>query len=224
MMWPGPGSVHSSRARFQCTTCQPPVPSPSSTAVVFTTTSSPSVDRPGELGQHVRALGPVAEVDLDALQPGALLEQPHDLAGPERRHARSGYRTGDQALDAVVARLERVLAEHGALRLVVELQVHPVDGVVALAFLGPLDERAAQPGPRGLRRRVHRVVDVLVGGDALDLAAPLEQVVERPGAGDVVVREVEQRDARVREREVVPLAVRLDQVVLDHPVDLGRAA
>ena len=65
---------------------------------------------------------------------------------------------------------------------------------------------------------------VLVGDDPLDLAAPLEQVVQRAGAVDVVVREVEQRDARVRQREVVPLAVRLDQVVLDDPVDLGRRA
>ena len=68
------------------------------------------------------------------------------------------------------------------------------------------------------------LVDLLVGDDALDLTAPLEQVVERPRPGDVVVREVEQRDARVRERQVVLLAVRLDQVVLDDPVDLGRRA
>ena len=40
--------------------------------------------------------------------------------------------------------LERVLAEHGALGLVVELQVDPVDRVVALALLGPPDELAAQ--------------------------------------------------------------------------------
>src|SRR3954447_12852649 len=41
MMCPGPGCDQDSRSRFQCTTCQPPVPSPSSTAVVFTTTASP---------------------------------------------------------------------------------------------------------------------------------------------------------------------------------------
>ena len=107
-------------------------------------------DRPGELRQHVRALGPVAEVDLDPLQPGPLLEQPDDRrrCGTTARLRRARYRAGDEALDALVARLERVLAEHGALRLVVELQVHPVDRVVALALLGPLDERAAQPGAR----------------------------------------------------------------------------
>ena len=102
--------------------------------------------------------------------------------------------------------------------------MHPVDRVVALAFLGPLDERAAQPRTGGLRRRVDRFGDLVVGDDALDLAAALEQVVERPRPGDVVVREVEQRDARVRERQVAALPVRLDQVVLDHPVDFGRAA
>jgi len=38
--------------------------------------------------------------------------------------------------------LERVLAEHRALGLVVELQVDPVDGVVPLAVLRPADELA----------------------------------------------------------------------------------
>ena len=63
-------------------------------------------------------------------------------------------------------------------------------------------------------------IDVVVD-DAVDEAAPLEQVVQRPVAGDVVVREVDQRDPRVREREVVAVAECLDEVVLDHPVDLG---
>ena len=46
-------------------------------------------DRPGELGQSTYARsGPVAEIDLDPLQPRPLLEQPHDAAGPERRHRR----------------------------------------------------------------------------------------------------------------------------------------
>ena len=44
------------------------------------------LDRSGELRQRVGALGPAAEVDLDALQPAPCLEQLHDLAGPERRH------------------------------------------------------------------------------------------------------------------------------------------
>ena len=125
--------------------------------MVFTTTWSPTVDRAGELRQHVRALGARAEIDLDALQARPFFEERADP--PTRNDGISEARseaTSDQALDPFVARLERVLAEHGALRLVVELQVHPVDRVVALAFLGPLDERAAQAGARGLRRRVDR--------------------------------------------------------------------
>ena len=55
--------------------------------MVFTTTRSPSATGPVSCVEHVRALGPVAEIDLDALQPAPRLEQPHDLAGPERRHA-----------------------------------------------------------------------------------------------------------------------------------------
>ena len=66
--------------------------------MVFTTTAVAERDRPGELRQHVGALGTVAEVDLDALQPGALLEQPHDLAGAERRHAADYGRATETAM------------------------------------------------------------------------------------------------------------------------------
>ena len=77
MMCPGPRSLHAARSRFQCTTCQPPVPSPSSTAVVLTTTRSPTATRPVSWVQRRTARsGAVAEVDLDALQPGALFEEP----------------------------------------------------------------------------------------------------------------------------------------------------
>ena len=43
---PPPGADHSSRDRFQCTTSQPPVPRPRSTAVVLTTTRSPTATGP----------------------------------------------------------------------------------------------------------------------------------------------------------------------------------
>ena len=45
---------------------------------------------------------------------------------------------GDEPLDPLVDRPERVLAQHGALGLVVELEVHPVDGEVAAPLLGAL--------------------------------------------------------------------------------------
>src|SRR4029450_7681630 len=94
----------------------------------------------------------------------------------ERSGAGGGRRSeaGDQPLDPLVAGLERVLAEDGALGLVVELQVDPVDRVVALAFLGPADELAAQACPGGLRGRLDGVVDGLVGRHPLDQAAVLQ--------------------------------------------------
>ena len=51
-------------------------------------------DRARELRERVRPLGAVAEIDLDPLETGALLEQPHDLARSKRRHRVTG------ALDA----------------------------------------------------------------------------------------------------------------------------
>src|SRR5690606_36872811 len=74
----------------------------------------------------------------------------------------------DQPLDAFVVGTERVLAQDGALRLVVQLQVHPVDGEVAPALLGVPDELTAQPGPGGLRRPLLRLEDLQVGGDPVD--------------------------------------------------------
>ena len=67
-------------------------------------------------------------------------------------HRAPALQRGDQLLDPLVAGLERVLAQHGALRLVVELQVDPVHRVVPLALLGAADELAPQASPGGLRR------------------------------------------------------------------------
>src|SRR5213594_4952722 len=83
---------------------------------------------------------------------------------------------GDELVDALVDRLERILAEYRPLRLIVELQVDPVDGVVAALLLRMPDEVAAQPRTRRLWRIAHGPRDLLLRGDTLDLSAPLEQV------------------------------------------------
>src|SRR6516225_10025050 len=69
---------------------------------------------------------------------------------------------GDELLDALIDRAERVLAQHGPLGLVVQLQVHPVDGEVTPLLLRPADELAAQLGPGGLRRDRLGLEDVQV--------------------------------------------------------------
>src|SRR5262249_12207423 len=159
MRWPPLVWLHSSRARFQCTTCQPPVPRPSSTAAVLTTTRSPSATGPVSWVSTYDGSGPVPRSTRTRCNPGRSTSS--SVTTPVRNDG-IGSEAGDQALHPFVARLERVFAEHRALRLVVELQVHPVDGVVALALLGALDEGAAQAGPRRLRRGVHRLGDLVV--------------------------------------------------------------
>src|SRR6476661_672374 len=114
----------------------------------------------------------------------------------------SSSQRGNQLLDALVAALERVLAQHCALGLIVELEVHPVDGVVTLALFGPLDEFASEPGAGGLWWDVDRGVDVGVDAHPLDHAAVLQLVEGTALAGDVVVLEVEQLHPGVTEREV----------------------
>src|SRR5262245_3712458 len=95
---------------------------------------------------------------------------------------RGGLHPGDELLDPLVHRPERVLAEHRPLSLIVELQVHPVDGEVPAAFLRSPDEIAAQPGPGGLRGNRLGLEDRQVVAYPLDRPAPLEQVVQTAAA------------------------------------------
>src|SRR5690349_14940367 len=71
-----------------------------------------------------------------------------------------GSHAVDEALHPLVVRLERVLAQHRALGLVVELEVHPVDGEVAAALLGAPDELAPQARTRVLRRHALGLEDL----------------------------------------------------------------
>ena len=117
------------------------------------------------------------------------------IAGWENaaRAARSGSAAHalDQALDPGVLGEERVLAQHGSLGLVVELEVHPVDGEVTTVLLGGPDEVAAQLGAGGLRRAHLGLEDLRVGDDPRDQATPLEQVEQPSASVDVVVGEVD---------------------------------
>src|SRR5689334_16680099 len=71
--------------------------------------------------------------------------------GTLRRPRRRSHAV-DQPLDPLVVGPERVLAQHGPLGLVVELQMYPVDGEVTTPLLGLADELAAEPSPGGLGR------------------------------------------------------------------------
>ena len=147
--------------------------------MVLRTTRSPTATGPVS---SVSDVGP-AEVGVDRLEPAALREQLRDRGGAELGHPASRLERRDELLDPLVAGPERVLAQDGALGLVVELQVHPVDRVVALALLGPADELAPQAGPGGLRRDLDGLVDVGVGAGALDQPGVLQLVEEARGRG-----------------------------------------
>src|SRR5580700_3506426 len=54
----------------------------------------------------------------------------------------------DELLDPLVDRTERVLAQHGPLSLVVQLEMDPVDGEVPPLLQGLADEVTAQLRPR----------------------------------------------------------------------------
>ncbi len=151
MMWPGPGSDHGLAREVPVHDVPTAGPEPELDRGRVHDDAVADVDPSGQLRQHVRRARARRRA-VTSTRCSPTRSSSSVTTSPTRNDGTCRYRDRDQPLDAFVAGLERVLAEHGALRLVVELQVHPVDGVVALAFLGPLDERAAQPGARGLRR------------------------------------------------------------------------
>ena len=117
--------------------------------------------------------------------------------------AAAGSEAVDQTLNTVIARAEGVLAENCALCLIVQLQMDPVDGVVALAFFGPADELTPQARPCRLWWVVHRLGDGRVGHHVFDAPGVLELVEDRTGTSDVVVLQVHQRDAGVTQFQPV---------------------
>src|ERR1700759_2288306 len=90
----------------------------------------------------------------------------HDRIGDGRLHAR------DELFHPLVDRPEWVLAQHGPLGLVVQLEMHPVDREVTPLLLGPADELTAQLGPRRLRREPLWLEDVHVTGGPLHSPGP----------------------------------------------------
>src|SRR4051794_3539930 len=106
---------------------------------------------------------------------------PASAARPLRR-VPSGSHGGDQPVHPLVVGPERVLAQHRALGLVVELEVYPVDGEVTTALLRVPDELAAQPGPGGLRRGLLGLEDLHVVGHPVDRAPLLQQGIEAAAA------------------------------------------
>ena len=97
----------------------------------------------------------------------------------------------------------------------------PVDGEVTACGLGSRDEVATQLGPGRLWRGVLGDLDLAVVGDPADEALALQQVEDAAATTDVVVGQIELRDARAGQVEVVLVPVALDQPVLDRPVDFG---
>src|SRR5574337_558714 len=129
--------------------------------------------------------------------------------------------TADQAFDALVVGLERILAEDRLALRVVQFQVDPVHAVVLPLEVGLADELAPEPRPRRLGRRVLRPLDHVVVGDAVHLIARDEPVVDAAVGADVVVLEVHQRNFWIAPRQAIVGHVGLDPLLLDDPVHLA---
>ena len=97
----------------------------------------------------------------------------------------------------------------------------PVDGEVAAVLLRGPHEIAAQLGPRRLRRRRDRGRDLVVGAHPRRATGPLQQVEDTAAGLDVVIGHVELLNPRVVEFEGVLGGVLVEQLLLDHPIDLG---
>src|ERR1700761_4679746 len=99
-----------------------------------------------------------------------------------RRRGQPGLHAGDELLYSLVDGAEGVLAQDGALGLVVQLQVDPVDGEVPALLLGAADELAAELGAGGLRGNRLGLEDVDVTGRAFHRPGLLQQVVQAAAA------------------------------------------
>src|SRR5665648_1301054 len=73
------------------------------------------------------------------------------------------------------------------LRLVVELEMDPVDGEVPFVLLGCTDEDATQLGPRRLRRHCLGLEDLRVRADTGSVAMTLQEIEQATLPIDVVV-------------------------------------
>src|SRR5262245_17292475 len=135
--------------------------------------------------------------------------------------SRGGLEGADEALDPLVVRLERVLAEDGLALRVVELQVDPVDAVVLTLQVRLTDELAAQARAGGLRRHVLGLLDDVVVGDPVHVIAVGQAVVDALVGPDVVVLQVEQRHLGVPPGEAVAVHEVVDELPLDDPVELA---
>ncbi|MCB1247339.1 MAG: sigma 54-interacting transcriptional regulator, partial [Acidimicrobiia bacterium] len=113
---------------------------------------------------------------------------------------------------------ERVLTQHGALRLIVEFEVDPVDGEVAALLLGGSDELSTKPRSRGGRRRQHRPRNRLVGDHPVHQTGSFELVEQTAVAVHVVIIEIDECEPCTGQRKVVACPVSVDQVVLGDPV------
>src|SRR5680860_535924 len=123
-------------------------------------------------------------------------------------------------MHALVVSPEGVLAEHGPLRLVVQLEMDPVHREVPATFLRALYELSPKSRPGALWWDGLGLEDPQIVADPRHGPAALEQVVQPPVPVNVVVGQVELGYPGVAHREAVLSAVPLDQLPLDHPVDL----
>src|ERR1700733_5365327 len=154
--------------------------------------------------------------------PAAVTLRSTTRPGARRAPRPRGVHPRDELFDSFVYRTEGVLAQDGALGLVVQLQVHPVDGEVTPLLLCPPDELPAQLGPGGLRWHRLSLEDVDVTRGPLHRPGPLQQVVQATSAVHVVISQVQLGHPGRGQRQVVPGPVPLDQLILGHPVDLPR--
>ena len=127
----------------------------------------------------------------------------------------------DEAINAFVVRLKRVFERQGALRLVIEFEVHPIDGVVPALFFGSLYEGTPESSPCGLRSAHDGLAYRIIGNDPLGLITALQSVEQTPSRIDVVIEQIDHRDLRVSERQCAALSIFINESTFGYPIDLS---
>ncbi len=105
----------------------------------------------------------------------------------------------DKAFDAFVTGSERILEKHRALRLIVQLEMYPIDCEIAAALFRPADELPTESGTGRLWGLLHRGHNRFISHYPFDRPPCLHAVEHATLTGDIVILQVEERDLGVPE-------------------------
>ena len=127
-----------------------------------------------------------------------------------------------ESLEPIVITFEWILQQNRSLRLVVELEMYPVDGEVAPLFLCAFYKRSAHSGPSGLGRCRASELNLLIGDHGDELTLRHEAVIQASLGVGVMIEKINHPNSRIGQRNRVTGAQLLNELVFGDPIKAVR--